>query len=91
MNRLLKWILMAAGAIVVVLIAAVVLIPLLVDVNEYKPQIEAQVEKATGRPLKIGGGHGAFRLSLDWRGPQRPAVGKPARFRGSSLLGRRPL
>ena len=55
MNRLLKWILIAGGAIVVLLVAAVILIPLLVDVNQYKPQIEAQVAKATGRPFKIGG------------------------------------
>ncbi len=55
MNRLIKWILIAGGTIVVLLIAAVILIPMLVDVNAYKPQIEAQVEKATGRPFKIGG------------------------------------
>ena len=55
MNRILKWSLIFGGAILVLLVAAVVLIPLLVDVNQYKPQIEAQVEKATGRPLKIGG------------------------------------
>ncbi|MDJ0853920.1 MAG: AsmA family protein [Desulfobacterales bacterium] len=86
MNRLLKWILMAAGAIVVVLIAAVVLIPLLVDVNEYKPQIEAQVEKATGRPLKIGGD---MALSVfPWIGVALSdlQLGSPAEFGDQAFL-----
>ena len=54
MNRVLKWILMIGGTVLVLLIAAIILIPLLIDVNQYKSQIEAQVKDATGRPLKIG-------------------------------------
>ena len=55
MNRIAKWIMITAGALLVLLIAAIVLIPLLVDVNRYKPQIEAKVQEATGRTFKIAG------------------------------------
>ena len=55
MNRIVKWMLLAGGALLVLLVAAIVLIPLLMDVNRYKPQIEAKVQEATGRTFKIGG------------------------------------
>ncbi len=86
MNRLLKWILIAGGTFVVILMAAIILIPLLVDVNHYKPQIEAQVEKATGRPLKIGGD---IDLSVfPWIGVALSdlQLGNPPGFKESSFL-----
>ncbi|MCB2166143.1 MAG: AsmA family protein [Deltaproteobacteria bacterium] len=55
MNRIVKWMLLAGGALLVLLVAAIVLIPLLMDVNRYKPQIEAKVQEATGRTFNIGG------------------------------------
>ena len=42
-------------ALIVVLIAAVVAVPFLLPMDTYKQQIEAQVERATGRALKIDG------------------------------------
>jgi AsmA protein len=42
-------------AVIVVLIAAVVAVPFLLPMDTYKQQIEAQVERATGRALKIDG------------------------------------
>jgi AsmA protein len=42
-------------ALIVVLIAAVVAVPFLLPMETYKQQIEAQVERATGRALKIDG------------------------------------
>ena len=42
-------------ALVVVLIAAVVAVPFLLPMDTYKQQIEAQVERATGRKLAIDG------------------------------------
>ena len=42
-------------ALVVVLIAAVVAVPFLLPMETYKQQIEAQVERTTGRALKIEG------------------------------------
>ena len=55
MNRMFKWSLIIGGVMLAVLIIAIVLIPQIVDVNQYKPQIEARVQEATGRPFKIGG------------------------------------
>lgn len=54
MNRAIKWGLIITGSLVVLLIAALVLLPKFVDVRRYKPLIEAQVTKATGRPFSVG-------------------------------------
>ncbi len=86
MNRMLKWILIAAGTAVVLLVAAVILIPLLIDVNHYKPQIEARVQEATGRSFQIGG---AIDLSLfPWVGLALSDLhlGSPPEFGATKLL-----
>ncbi|SDH05407.1 AsmA family protein [Roseospirillum parvum] len=43
------------GALVVVAVIAVVVVLMTIDVNQYKPEIVAEVEKATGRQLTIDG------------------------------------
>ncbi len=43
------------AAIVVLLIGAVVALPYLVDVNDYKSEITLRVAEATGRQLEVGG------------------------------------
>jgi AsmA protein len=40
--------------LVVVIIAALVLIPMFVDVKKYKPLLESKVAEATGRPFSVG-------------------------------------
>ena len=55
MKKLLKRTLFGIGLIVVLLIAAIIIIPQVVDVQKYKPQIEKAVIDATGRPFKLGG------------------------------------
>ena len=55
MKKLLKWTILGIGIIVVLLIAAIIIIPQVVDVQKYKPQIEKAVTDATGRPFKLGG------------------------------------
>jgi len=50
MNRTIKWVLIIGGGLIVVFVAALVLIPRFIDVKRYKPQIEAEVSKATGYP-----------------------------------------
>lgn len=55
MNRAIKWILLGAGALAVLVIAALLIIPAFVDLNEFKPQIEAKVSELTGRPFSLGG------------------------------------
>ena len=54
MNKAIKWVLIIGGFLVVVVIAALILIPKFVDIKKYKPQIEEQVAKATGRTFTVG-------------------------------------
>jgi AsmA protein len=64
--KAIKWILVIVGGLVVLVIAALLLIPFFVDVNQYKPEIEKQVAAATGRPFSI---EGDLKLSLfPWAG-----------------------
>jgi uncharacterized protein involved in outer membrane biogenesis len=47
--------LIGAGAVLGVLIVAALVAPSLIDINRYKPEILAEVKKATGRELVIDG------------------------------------
>lgn len=47
--------LIGLAAVVVVLIAAVLVVPSFIDWNGYKPEIQAAVKESTGRDLTIGG------------------------------------
>jgi AsmA protein len=49
MNKAVKWILVIAGSAVALIVIAVIVLPMVVDVEKYKPQIEQQAAKATGR------------------------------------------
>jgi AsmA protein len=53
--KVLKWLLIIGGGLVVLVVAALVLVPLFIDVNKYKPEIERQVSEETGRPFSIKG------------------------------------
>jgi AsmA protein len=55
MNKAVKWILAIAGSLVALIVIAVIVLPMVIDVEKYKPQIEQQVTKATGRTFKLGG------------------------------------
>src|SRR6187431_149907 len=50
-----KKVLIGAGGVLGVLIVALLLAPVFLDLNQYKPQIAAEVKKATGRELVISG------------------------------------
>ena len=50
-----KRLLIGAGGVVGLLIVALLAAPSLIDVNSFKPEIVAQVKKATGRDLVIDG------------------------------------
>ena len=54
MKKALKWGAIICVSLVVIVIAALVIISLLVDVNKYKPEIEKLVSDATRRSFKIG-------------------------------------
>ncbi|HEY4842367.1 MAG TPA: AsmA family protein [Terriglobales bacterium] len=54
MNAAQKKILKIAAVVVAALIVIAIAIPLLVNVNNYRPQIEASLSSALGRPAKVG-------------------------------------
>ena len=55
MNRVLKILGFAVGAVVLLLVIAAVAVTLLFDPNDYKDEITAAVEKSTGRKLTLDG------------------------------------
>jgi len=54
MKNLLKWLSIVIIVLLVTIIAAVLIIPALIDVNKYKPAIEQKVTEATGREFTFG-------------------------------------
>ena len=56
-----KKVLVGGGGLVGLLVVALLAVPLLIDVNSYKPTIAAEVKKATGRDLVLDG---PIKLSL---------------------------
>ena len=66
MKKLLKWLLILGGGLFILIVAALLIVPMFVDVEKYKPEIEKRVSEATGRPFTIGG---PLELSLfPWAG-----------------------
>jgi len=55
MSKAIKWILIAGGAFFILVIAALLIVPMFVDVQKFKPEIEKRVSDATGRSFSIGG------------------------------------
>lgn len=54
MKKIIIWILALGGALVVILVAAVLLVPKFIDIESYKPEIEQKVTEATGRSFELG-------------------------------------
>lgn len=54
MGKLIKWLFGILILLVVLVVAAVVILPLVIDPNDYKDEIQAAVKKQTGRELTIG-------------------------------------
>lgn len=55
MKKAIKWTAIIGGGFIVLVIAALLIIPMFVDIQKYKPEIEKKVAEATGRPFKLGG------------------------------------
>ncbi|SMG64764.1 AsmA family protein [methanotrophic bacterial endosymbiont of Bathymodiolus sp.] len=55
MGKLIKVILVFFSSVALLIIAAAIIIPLAVDLNDYKTEMEVAVEEQTGRTLKIEG------------------------------------
>ena len=54
MNRTVKCGLIVGGGLILLLIVALVLLPKFVNIKQYKPQIEKQVARVTGRTFTLG-------------------------------------
>jgi AsmA protein len=54
MKSTLKWGAIIVGCLAVVIIAALLIIPMFVDVQKYKPVLESKVVEATGRSFSVG-------------------------------------
>jgi AsmA protein len=54
MKNFLKWGAIIVGCLAVVIIAALLIIPIFVNVQKYKPVLENKVVEATGRPFSVG-------------------------------------
>jgi AsmA protein len=64
--KALKWVVIIVGCLVVLVIAVLLIAPMFIDIQTYKPRIEEQVAKSTGRAFTIGG---ELKLSLfPWAG-----------------------
>ena len=66
MKKVIKWFMIAVGFLTVVVIALLLLLPVFMDVQKYKPYIERRVSEAVGRPFTMGE---KFKVSLfPWAG-----------------------
>jgi AsmA protein len=66
MKKVIKWTSIGVGILVLLVIAALIIVPMFVDIQKYKPEIEKKVSDAVGRPFTIGG---ELKLSLfPWAG-----------------------
>ena len=55
MNKFLKWLVVAVAVVAIILIVTAVVLPKVVDPNNYKEKIRTAVLEETGRELTIGG------------------------------------
>jgi AsmA protein len=55
LKKFLKWILRILLGLFLIILAAVIILPMVIDPNDYKDEIIAQVKKETGRDLAIPG------------------------------------
>ena len=54
MKRALKWFGIVFGVFILVIIAALLIIPRFIDIQKYKPMLESKVTEYTGRPFSVG-------------------------------------
>ncbi|MBN1830902.1 MAG: AsmA family protein [Deltaproteobacteria bacterium] len=55
MGKTLKWMGIIIGGLILLMILFLLIAPMFIDVQKYKPRIEEQVAEATGRSFAIGG------------------------------------
>ncbi len=54
MPKLIKWMAVITAVLILIIVAALIIIPNFIDIQKYQPLIEEQVSKYTGRPFTIG-------------------------------------
>src|SRR6516165_1270398 len=85
MRRVLKWI----AIVMAILVVAVISLPFLINVNQFKPMLESELSRALNREVKLGN----LKLSLlagevtadDLSVAEDEAFGKPAFIAAKSL------
>ena len=55
MGKLIRWIGLSVGVLLVLIIVAIVVLPMIIDPNDYKSEISDAVESSTGRTLSMEG------------------------------------
>jgi len=53
MNKALKWGFIIIASLVVIILAVILIIPKVVDVQKYKPELEKKIAEASGRPFSV--------------------------------------
>jgi AsmA protein len=83
MKKFLKILFSTLVVVILLIIIAIVALPFIIDPNDFKPQIAAQVKKMTGRELTLGGN---IDLSVfPWLGVdlQKVSLSNPPNFGGT--------
>ena len=86
MPNWLKWLLIVSFGLVACVVLALLVVPMFIDIQQYKPVMERKVSEATGRPFSIGGD---LSLSLfPWAGVSFSdlRLGNPEGFENPELL-----
>lgn len=55
MKRAFKWVLFVGGGLAALVVLALLIVPMFVSIDDYKPMIEAKLSEATGRPFRLAG------------------------------------
>ncbi|MCJ8501562.1 AsmA family protein [Desulfatitalea alkaliphila] len=55
MLKVIKWLAIVFAVLVIVVIVAVIIAPMVINLEKYKPRIEAEAAKALDRPVTLGG------------------------------------
>jgi len=86
MKKVIKWLCIIVSGLLVLVIAALLIVPRFVDFQKYKPEIEKRVTEATGRPFTLGGDI-SFSL-FPWAGVSLSDLhlGNPSDFKEKDFL-----
>ncbi|MBR9980403.1 MAG: AsmA family protein, partial [Desulfatitalea sp.] len=55
MLKIMKWLAIVCAVLTIAIVLAVIIAPMVINLEKYKPRIEAEAAKALGRPVTLGG------------------------------------